>query len=195
MPSTGTGRGQTFIKCLWMNWEMQLQNALRWSAWCLVFQEVQLLVTEDWLMLWASSCAFFIHHNGLFLSCILLICLSTEIYYLLDFCNSFALKSTVWYAENSKETTMKIRTRKAEGGKWRKCRSHRLGRNGKGKPLTSEEWQPGQAPGIPLPVLVSVQPLSISMFVWQSGRKNSTGKHFERLKASFKCKVILFHYH
>lgn len=49
---------------------------------------------------WASSRAFFILHNGLFLSCILLICLSNEIYYLLDFCNSFAPKSKVGCAES-----------------------------------------------------------------------------------------------
>lgn len=97
---------------------------------CLVFSVSggSFLLAEGWCMLGASSCAFFIHHNGLFLPCILLICLSTEIYYLLDFCNSFAPKSTVWYVENSRATAKKTRTEA-------QCRK------GEGlKPHTRKEW-------------------------------------------------------
>lgn len=58
---------------------------------------------------WASSCAFFILHNGFFLSCILLICLCNEIYYLLDFCNSFAPKSKVGCAESLRHGMCRVR--------------------------------------------------------------------------------------
>lgn len=162
----------------------------------LVFQEDQLLLAQSWLLLWASSSAFFICHNGLFLSCILLICLSTEIYYLLDFYNSFASNSTVWYVENSKATAR-------ETEQWQ----HSVGNEEEGqKPKSKKEWQGReghsphrsgrQAPESPkVPVLVLAHTLFICTFVWESGRKNSTGKHFEKLKASYKCKIILFHYH
>lgn len=58
---------------------------------------------------WASSRAFFILHNGFFLSCILLICLCNEIYYLLDFCNSFAPKSKVGCAESLRHGMCRVR--------------------------------------------------------------------------------------
>lgn len=184
MPAPGpTGHRPSINVCGWTK-EGKPQNALTWSAGSLVFQEAQLLLAEGWLKLWASPCTFFIRHNGLFLSCILLICLSTETYYLLDFCNSSAPKSTVCYAENSKATERKTRTMKPGVGSGEEGN----GEEGQKQQARKEWWQKDPVPRKVAarpgsrelePVLSSAQPLSVPTLVWQSGRKNIMGKHLK----------------
>lgn len=148
MPAPGpTAQRPSTNVCGWTK-EGKLQNALTWSAGSLVFQEAQLLLAEGWLKLWASPRTFFIRHKGLFLSCILLICLSTETYYLLDFCNSSAPK-----AQCAMQRTP--RQQKGRPEQWspvweaerkemeRKDRSSRPGRSGDRRTLPPEKWQPG----------------------------------------------------
>lgn len=84
--------------------------------------------------------------------------LSDEIYYLLDFCNSYAPKSTAGYVD-SKATARKTRTKEAQCGKWRgRLEKGRLGGHCKRKPLPSAKWQTGQARGSPGAVLLPAQP-------------------------------------
>lgn len=69
----GLARNRSTTKVSGSTNKWRLHNNPKWPAWSLAFHETWLLQAEGWLMLWASSCAFFILHNGLFLSCILLI--------------------------------------------------------------------------------------------------------------------------
>lgn len=116
LPSTClAGNKPSANVCGWTN-QWRPGNVPGLPAWWLVFQETQLLLAEGCLMLGASSRAFFILHNGLFFSCILLICLSDEIYYLLDFCNSFVPKSTVGYVKTPRQQQGRPEQRKLSMG-------------------------------------------------------------------------------
>lgn len=130
-------------------------------------------------MLWAFSSAFFIRHNSLFLSCILLICLSTEIYYLLDFCNSFLLQRAqrdMWKTPRQQQEDQNN-----DSTVWEMERKGR--RNGKERPFSSEERQPGSwkshaSPGLSSALIY----LRVCPTVWQE-------KSYE--KALWKVKSIL----
>lgn len=100
-------------------------------------------------MLGASSPAFFILHNGLFFSCILLICLSDEIYYLLDFCNSFVPKSTVGYVETPRQQQGRPEQRKRSVGNGEEDKKMQARKDLQSRTIVLREVATRSAPGSP----------------------------------------------